>query len=31
MHLNSETAVQTGQVAATCLTNNDVILSVVMQ
>ena len=31
MHLNGETAVQTGKMAATCLTNNDVILSVVIQ
>ena len=30
MHLNGETAVQTRKVAATYLTNNDVIISVVM-
>ena len=29
MHLNGEIAVQTEKVAATCLTNSDVILSVV--
>ena len=29
-HLNGEIAVQIGQVAVICLTNNDVILSVVM-
>ena len=31
MYLTGETAIQTWQVAATCLTNNDDLLSVVMQ
>ena len=30
-HLKGETAVQTEKMAATCLTNNDVMLSIVMQ